>query len=88
MCVQAFGTQFGIECLYEGIIRHDADGVSFPASTQVANLRRSGPWGTGSTQVRAGRRTDMSCELKVIIWPPLRLARIPAGRDTGFDAER
>jgi len=30
--------------------------------------------------VRAGRRTDMSCELEVIIWPPLRLARMRCER--------
>jgi transposase len=30
--------------------------------------------------VRAGRRTDMSCELEVVIWPPLRLARMRCER--------
>ena len=30
--------------------------------------------------MRAGRRTDMSCELEVVIWPLLRLARMRCER--------
>ena len=30
--------------------------------------------------MRAGRRTDMSRELEVVIWPPLRLARMRCER--------
>lgn len=30
--------------------------------------------------MRAGRPTDMSCELEVVIWPPLRLARMRCER--------
>jgi transposase len=30
--------------------------------------------------VRAGRRTDMNCEFDVVIWPPLRLARMRCER--------
>jgi hypothetical protein len=40
----------------------------------------SGTWGTGSTQVRAGRRIDHGLRARSIIWPPLRLARMRCER--------
>jgi hypothetical protein len=46
----------------------------FLGFAESSTFVRSGPWGTGSTQVRVGRRTDMNREFDVVIWPPLRLA--------------
>ena len=48
--------------------------LSFTRTCLPTKLRGSGPRGTGSTQVRAGRRTDMNREFEVVIWPPQRLA--------------
>lgn len=38
MRIQALGPEPAVEGFNVGIIRHDADGASFPASSQVANL--------------------------------------------------
>lgn len=52
----------------------------FPDSIWPISVDRSGPRATGSTHVRASRRTDMNCECEVVIWPPLRLARMRCER--------
>ena len=43
-------------------------------------VRPSGTWGTGSTQVRAGRLLDHGPRARAFIWPPLRLARMRCER--------
>ena len=43
-------------------------------------VRPSGMWGTGSTQVRVGRRLDCGLRARAVIWPPLRLARMRCER--------
>ena len=43
-------------------------------------VRPSGTWGTGSTQVRAGRRMNHGLRARAFIWPPLRLARMRGER--------
>src|SRR3954471_9854099 len=40
----------------------------------------SGTWGTGSTQVRAGRPLNDGLRARAVIWPPLRLARMRCER--------
>jgi hypothetical protein len=43
-------------------------------------VRPSGTWGTGSTQVRAGRPLNHGLRARAVIWPPLRLARVRCER--------
>ena len=43
-------------------------------------VRPSGTWGTGSTQVRVGRRLDCGLRARAVIWPPLRFARMRCER--------
>lgn len=45
-------------------------------SSGFVNLGASGPRGTESTQVRAGRRMQMNCEFEHLIWPPHDSARM------------
>ena len=43
-------------------------------------VRPSGTWGTGSTQVRAGRPLDCGLRARTVISQPLRLARMRCER--------